>query len=129
MAIKKKESKAKKAVKDIVKKVAKAVKPKAAKAVAPKAAPAPEVAEIQAESVKPSFSFEPDNPVALIPLIAHAWDKVKGPGDASFAQAVPDFRQTLLAHALSALKSEQASGGDSPLANFEREILRLKADR
>ena len=117
---KKVESKARKTAKDFVKKVVKAVKaePKvpAVEAVAPVAAPA----------IEPTFSFDSNNHIALIPLIQYAWDAVKGAGDADFAHAIPSFCQTLLAHALSALKGGVTLAGDQPLAQFEREIVRLK---
>lgn len=127
-----KKSGVKKTVKDFAEKVASAVKPKPKVVKAAKVEPEvvidspPQVHVVSEPQIESTFSFDPDNHIALIPLIQHAWNNVKGPGDADFVHAVPDFRQTLLQHTLSALKGGITMEGDSPLANFEREILRLK---
>lgn len=55
-----------------------------------------------------------------------AWDKVKGKDDASFADAVGDFKQTLLNHAESVYKTGQVLEGDSALARFEQEVAKIR---
>lgn len=58
-----------------------------------------------------------------------AWDKVKGRDDASFADAVVDFKFTLMNHAESVYKTGKALEGDTALARFEQEVARIRAQQ
>lgn len=62
---------------------------------------------------------------------AEAWDKVrgKGPGsqaDADFASATREFRQHLINSAEEVYKTGKALEGDTVQARFERELLKIK---
>ena len=79
------------------------------------------------ESHQPKhYEYDIAAPASLIPMIADAWDAVKGEGDANFATCAPNFRDTLMAHGVDAVRSGIAQEGDTNLALFEREIIRIK---
>jgi hypothetical protein len=56
-----------------------------------------------------------------------AWNKVKGKDDASFADAVADFKATLINHAESVYKTGKVLEGDTSLARFEQEVAKIRA--
>ncbi len=72
---------------------------------------------------KPSAKYEVmfDHPETLIPLLRECWDAVRQ-GDAEFDNCAPDFRETLLAHALGVLKTPAVLEGDSHMARFENQV-------
>jgi len=74
----------------------------------------------------PDLNFEVDfsSDAAIAPIAAAAWDKVRGKDDATFASAVDDFKQHLINHCRSALKSNPLQGKTN-MALFEQEVARL----
>lgn len=83
--------------------------------------------KVEAKAAEPVLDFDVDftNPVSVAPIAAVAWNAVKGPSDASFAEATIDFQHTLLHHAKSALTSPRLLEGKTNLALFEQEVNRL----
>lgn len=69
--------------------------------------------------------FTADAPNLLTPLIEAAWNRCRGEGDALYDACAPNFREILLANAISALKSGVVAQGDSPLEKFQAEVARI----
>lgn len=82
------------------------------------------------ESPEPVFQtdtrFDPAVPNTYISLVVRAWEEVRGPGDAHFGDAAPDFQRTLLDHAKDVLRTNVVQEGDTFQARFERAFKRLK---
>lgn len=58
-----------------------------------------------------------------------AWDAVKGEGDADFAHAAGAFQRDLIYAAEAVYQTGKVLEGDSSLAKFEAEVLRIKTEQ
>ena len=96
-------------------------KPEAPKAMAAAAIPHFE------EKQKLNFDIDFNSPSDLVPIAKVAWNAVKGHDDAPYEGCLPQFQAKLLEHASSALRTG-AQQGDTNLARFEQEVLRLKQE-
>lgn len=83
--------------------------------------PEPKIEAKKEETPAPVVS----KPASLVRIAEKAWNKVKGSGDASFAECQPAFIWVLMAHAESVEKTHTALEGDTSHARFEQEVLRL----
>lgn len=74
----------------------------------------------------PALNFDVDfnSDVAIAPIAAAAWNKVRNRDDATFEAAVGDFKRHLINHCRSALKSTPLPGKTN-MALFEQEVARL----
>ncbi len=75
------------------------------------------------------YEYDVANPASLIPMISDAWNESKGKGDAAFNDCAPDFKGTLLQHAIDVLKTSAVLEGDAPIAKFERKIAVIMANK
>ncbi len=79
---------------------------------------------VAAIAPEPKKQVKDDAP-PLVKIAEKAWNKVKGNGDAVFAECQPYFVWTLMAHAESVQKTHSAQSGDTYQAKFEREVQKL----
>ena len=79
------------------------------------------------ESGNHSFQQVEPEKLGLRELMAEAWEAVKDKGDPSLDDCVPAHIGKLHSHAVAALNHSSAIlKGDSTLARFEQEVVRLK---
>jgi len=72
-----------------------------------------------------NFDVDFNSAADVAPIAAAAWDTVRGDGDATFADSIPTYKEQLIAHAQSALKTG-AQVGDTSLARFEQAVAGLR---
>lgn len=96
-------------------------------AVADKDGHAVMTVEVPARTVEVSIAHSAIEGCAVAAV--EAWDKVKGVGDPSFADCLPDHRRDLMYHAEGVYRGNKPSEGDTSMARFEQEVTRIKREQ